>query len=99
MVLQNNWKRIAGRVLINISPSNIFSKMLFPERFHLNCQASSAIISARRMINGQKLIIHVYQNQLLLLSVGFIVNKAPFKWKLSLCVQRTQAKMINLLFQ
>ena len=37
MFLQNISRRVAGNVLINIPPSNIFLIILLPARFHQNC--------------------------------------------------------------
>ena len=37
------------------------------------------IMSNFLVINGQKLFVHVYCNNLLLLCMVFIVNKAPFE--------------------
>ena len=39
MILQNIWGRVVGNVVINISPSNIFQKMLLIEKYIQNCQA------------------------------------------------------------
>ena len=39
MILQNIWRRVVGNVVINISPSNIFQKMLLVEKYIQNCQA------------------------------------------------------------
>ena len=39
MILQNILGRVIGNVVINISPSNIFQKMLLIEKYIKNCQA------------------------------------------------------------
>ena len=39
MILQNSWGRVVVNVVLNISPSNIFQKMLLVEKYIQNCQA------------------------------------------------------------
>ena len=39
MILQNIWGRVVGNVMINISPSNIFQKILLKDKYIQNCQA------------------------------------------------------------
>ena len=49
------------------------------------------------MINGEELILHVYYNNRLLLWMVFMVNKAPFEWKLQPCEQITIEKDRSLI--
>ena len=49
-ILQNISRKVVGNVLINISPSNIFSNMLSFERFHQNCQAVLAVVSINELM-------------------------------------------------
>ena len=50
MISQNISRRVLGKVLNNICPSNIFPTMLLFDRFHQNCKAVLAALS----INGLK---------------------------------------------
>ena len=45
IMLQNIWMRVVGNILDNCFPSNLFLCILFPARFHANCQAVLAAVS------------------------------------------------------
>ena len=55
IILQNIWRRVVGGVLIDTTPSNIFSTMLLLKRFH---QVFQALLAAPR-VNGLTLMLLV----------------------------------------